>query len=799
MGLLAVQGERSAALRVYQALSAALALDLDLAPGDEIESLRGRLLAQDTALPGTMQRPRATQTTAPTTLPAPLTSFIGRGWEQREVRELLATTRLLTLIGPGGCGRTRLALEVARALVDTYPDGVWLVELAALRDAALVPWAAADALGVQEQPGRTLEATLRDVLRPRRMLLVLDNCEHLIAGCAALAAALLEGCPDLRILATSREPLRSAGEMVWHVPPLSVPPAAVSPQPASLLRFETVRLFVERARASRPDFTVTAGNARAVLQVCQRLDGLPLAIELAAARLAVLPVDAVAARLDDCFALLTGGSRGAPPRQQTLRATMAWSYGLLAAEEQRLLRRLAVFTDGCTLVAAAAVCVDEGVPDPVLLDVLGGLISKSLVTLEERASVGRYRLLEMVRQYGWERLEEAGETGEVRDRHLEWCLALAEQAEPALTGPDQGRWQQGLEQERENLRSALGWARARGAIDHGLRLAGALWRFWWAQGLASEGRAWLEGLLPLEASAADRVPTPSVRAKALSAAAALATEQGDHDRAATLAEDGVRLYRRLGDTAGAARALGIAGTVALRQGDAARATALYEECLAVHRTLGDLRASASLLNNLAIVARDQGDDARATALFTDSLALKRTLGDKRGIAFTLLNLGEVALDLGDYMRASAVLDESLALLREQDERGAIPSVLNNLGDVARYQGDLGQAIILYKQSLTLYRAMGNRQDAGECLEGLAAVAGAQGQPHYAARLLGAAAALRAAMHIPLPVVDRAAHDRIVAAARTALGDDAFAAAWAAGQALPLEQAIDEALQVHHAV
>ena len=381
----------------------------------------------------------------------------------------------------------------------------------------------------------------------------------------------------------------------------------------------------------------------------------------------------------------------------------------------------------------------------------------------------------------------------LRERHLDWCVEQAERAEPALLETGQGAWHQQLAAEHDNLRAALGWSRDTGKVTHGLRLMGAAWRFWWARGQLSEGRRWLETFLDQDSVGTAEPCPPAVRAKALNAAAALASEQGDLEQAVARAEEGAQTYRGLGNTVGAVSALGILGAVAARQGDYARATTLYEECLAVRRDLGDQRGVAMLLNNMAIVARHQEDGVRAALLFTESLAIKRLLGAKRSIAVTLLNLGEVALDQGDDARASTVLEESLALFREQDERWQIPVVLNNLGDVARHQGRLDRATVLYKESLALYRDMGNRADVGECLEGLASVAEADGQPGHAAHLLGAIAALRATMHIPLPDADRTAHERLVESAREALGDDAFAQAWAEGQALPVEEAIAEAL------
>ncbi len=840
MGVLSAQGRRTAALRVYQALATALEADLDLAPNGAIEALRARLVAQEAAPHAADRPPHTPSTTAttatpatPTNLPVPLSGFVGRAWERSEIAGMVADTRLLTLTGPGGCGKTRLALEVAGALAGSYPDGVWHVELAALRDATLLAGVVAVALGVRERADRPVRDTVRDFLRPRETLLLLDNCEHLIDGCATLATDLLHACPGVRILATSREALRIAGETIWRVPGLAVPPADVRPEPALLLRFEAVQLLCARARASRPDFALTTANASAVMQICRRLDGLPLAIELAAARLATLAVDAVAARLDDCFGLLTGGSRTALPRQQTLRATMEWSYGLLSAGEQRLLRRLSVYAGGCAVEAVAAVCAAEGTLAGAAPDLLDGLVGKSLVGLEDADGAGRYRLLETVRQYGWERLEEAGEAAAAGRTHAAYYLALAEEAEPALTGPDQGRWLQRLDREYDNLRAALRRSRDGGEWEIGLRLAAALWRFWYVRGRGSEGQQWLEDLLAVRGGGdSARAPTPA-RARALYGASVLAAEQGDYRRAEALSAENLTLFAQLDDTLGRARALNLRATVARYQGDHARAAALYEESLALFRALGHAQATAVALNNLGAMAVDQGAYARAVTLNEESLAIKRGLRDVRGIARSLLNLGEVARYQGDHDRAGLLFEESLALSRELEDRPGVALALNNLGDVARTRGDderatelytesvqlfrdagdrhftalalsnLGQvahdrgddgrAAALYRESLTLYRDVGEKLGLAGCLEGVAMVAQAQGRAERAALLHGASAGLRAALGAPLPPSDRAAHDRVATALRETLGERAFATAWAAGRALSLEQAIAAAL------
>jgi predicted ATPase/class 3 adenylate cyclase len=693
-----------------------------------------------------------------TNLPVQPTSFIGREREQAEVRLLLGAAPLVTLTGTGGAGKTRLALEVAAGLVADHADGVWLVEFAALADPTLVPQAVAQALGLREEPGRHLLATLAAHLQPKALLLVLDNCEHLIEACAELATALLRACPHLRLLATSREALEVPGEILYRVPSLAAPDPDHLPASDQLPRYEAVRLFLARARARRPAFALTAPNSRAVAAVCARLDGIPLAIELAAARVGVLPVEGIAARLDDRFQLLTGGPRTALPRQQTLRATLDWSYDLLSEREQRLLERLAVFAGGWTLAAAEAVCAGVGLESslqvPEVLDLLGGLVNKSLVQAAEADGEVRYGLLETVRQYGQERLAATGETVGVRDRHLGYYLALAEEAEPMLRGPEQGHWLALLETEHDNLRAALGRARERGAGEQGLRLAGALWRFWDYRGYFGEGRNWLEAAL------AEGGPAPTAaRAKALNGAGNFAFYQDDYDRAVALYEESLALLRPLGDTRGIAGSLGNLANVAYVQGDYPRAAALYEESLALMRKLGDTWGIATSLDNLGGVAEAQGDYPRAVALHEESLALFRDLGDTWGIAFSLGTLGNAAYAQGDYPRAATLYEESLALKRELGATGGIACAL----------------------------------------EGFALLAGALGYSRRAVQLWAAAEALRGAIGAPRDQHEQAQYGPAEAVQREALGEEAFAAAWAQGRALPLEAAVALALEGHAAV
>lgn len=629
-------------------------------------------------------------------LPQTLSRLIGREAEQGEVLALLAEARLVTLTGSGGVGKTRLALAVTAELVDRYPDGVWLVELASLAEARLVVQTVLETLGTREEPGRPPLATLTDHLHDRRLLLLLDNCEHLVGACAALAEAVLRRCPGVRVLATSREGLEVTGEHRYRVPSLTVPDPKHLPAPELTGSYEAVRLFVARARERRADFALTAQNAQAVAQVCARLDGIPLAIELAAAREPALGVEGIAARLDDRFRLLTGGTRDALPRQRTLHAAMAWSYDLLTEPEQALLDRLSVFAGGCTLAAIEAVCAGDGVEDWEMLDLLGSLVNKSLVQAEETGVEVRYGLLETVRQYAQERLA-AGAAEAVRDRHLALYMTLAEEAAPHVLVA-QVVWLARLQAEHDNLRAALRWARERGAIEEGLRLAGALGQFWLALSLFGEGRRWLEGAL-----AAGAGGSAAARAKAFVEAGGLAHWEGDFAEAAALLEQGLALYRALDDTRGIANALILLGMAVERQGEFARATSLQEESLALARAVGDQIGAGGALVQRGWVAYVQGAYARAVAFYEESLATYREIGNRGGMAYVLSFLGCAVERQGAYARATAIQEEALELWQEAGNPMGITWASVNLGWMVLTQGEDERATILLQKSLALSR------------------------------------------------------------------------------------------------
>jgi len=742
------------------------------------------------AVPSTPPAHAATHHAPPSNLPAPPTPLIGRADDVTRAGALLrgAAVRLLTLVGPAGVGKTRLGLEVAVEFLPAFADGVFLVALAPLTDPTLVASAVAGALGVREQGGRPLQDILVEYLDTKRTLLLLDNFEHVTAA-APLLAALLAACPHLRLLVTSRAPVRVRGEQVLPVAPLALPDLAHLPLPEDLARVPAVALFVARAGAVAPDFALTAANAPAVAAICARLDGLPLAIELAAARITLLPPRALLARLEHNLSLLVGGARDLPERQQTLHAAIAWSYNLLHAGEQALFRRLAVFAGGASLEAVEAVCHTAGDVEGDALEWLAGLVDKSLLRREEGPDgEPRVGMLETIRGYAREHLAASGEAEVTERAHAEYYVALAERAEPELTGPEQAVWLARLEREHDNLRATLRWAHESEESEIGLRVAGALWRFWSVRGFVSEGWRAMEMLLDDGAEAA-----PAVRARALNGAGNLARDQGGLARAAALYEESLALWRNLDDRAGTAQPLNNLGLVARDHGEFARAQGLFEESLALRRDLGDRVGIAQSLNNLGLVAHDQGDYARASALHEESLAQRRELDDTAGIAFSLDNLGLVAYAQGNLARAGQLHEESLALKRELGDKWAIAASLINLGIVAHAQGNNARARTLLEESLALHRELGGTRYVAECLEYLAQVLAAQAQLGRAAYFLGASEALRARIVTPLPPANKVTYDRSVAFVRGTLGDDAFAAAWAAGAALSLDQAIALAL------
>jgi predicted ATPase len=755
--------------------------------------------------------------------------------------------RLLTLTGPGGTGKTRLGLQVAADLLDHFQDGVFFVGLASVSDPTLVMPTIAQTLGVREaesgpfgpasrsspvrQNGPLLEA-LKDYLRDKHILLVLDNFEQ-VTPAAPVVSELLATAPRLEVLVTSRASLRVYGEHEYPVPPLVTPDLKELPHLEQLTQVEAVRLFVERARAVKPDFAVTDENGPAIAEICQHLDGLPLAIELAAARVRLLPPHKMLTQLGDRLRLLTGGARDLPARHQTLRGAIDWSYELLDENERTLFRRLAVFCCTCTLEAVEAVCNPSG--DLDVLNDLESLMDQSLLNPSDVNGEPRFGMLETIREYALGRLVTSGggEAEEVHRRHAAFFLAMAEEAEPQLAGPEQLAWLKRLETEHDNLRTALAWALERDGPDPelGLRLAVALERFWSMRGYWTEGRRWLEKALEKSRDAA-----APLRGKLLWA---MGYRREDPEQAAALLRESLAIYRELRDKQGIARALSGLGNVALVQNDFEKATAYYEQSLTLFRELDDkpgISRSLYLLGNLAWY---QGNHGQATTLHERSLGLARETGNRHDIASRLRALGNVTLWQRDYERTGALYEEGLALARELGDKHGIAALLNSLGEMARFQGNYEQAAALYEESLALFRELGGRLQIAmilhnsayvvlrqadgrqaaasfgeslvlyrdlkrkhgviECLIGLASVAAAAaaGQPsttRRAARLFGAADGLFEATGGGLAAADQAEYDRYLALAREQLDEVAFAAAWAEGRAMTMEQAVAYALE-----
>ncbi len=725
-------------------------------------------------------------------LPMQPTPLVGREREVGEVADRVRSEgmRLLTLTGPGGTGKTRLVLQAAADLLEEFEDGVFFVALATLTDPELVPSTIAGPLGVKESAEQPLTEGLKGYLREKELLLVLDNFEQVLEG-APLLGELVAACQRLKVLATSRIALRLYGEQEYPVPPLALPDPRVLPPVEVLTQYEAVRLFVERARAVKADFSVTNENAPAIAEICARLDGLPLAIELAAARIRILPPQKMLERLSNRLKLLKGGARDLPTRQQTLRGAIDWSHDLLEEDEKTLFGRLSVFSGGRTLEAIEEVCDPEG--DLDALEVVESLVEKSLLRQEEGPNgEPRFVMLETVHEYAREKLEESGEAEEIKRLHAGYFLALAEEAEPELVGPDQMEWMDRLETEHDNMRSALSWALGSGRIETALRLGGALEWFWRVRGHFVEGGRWLEETL----SADEDVPD-LVRAKALCSAGYLAQMQGDFERARRLLQKSLALYRELGDEEGTARSLHYLGWIDTE--DVERARRLLEESLEINRRVGSKRELAMVLHALAVHALDAmtvetGEQERMKALFEESEALYRESGDIQGLSGSLGAQGWAALLEGDTGRARMLLVEGLELSREIRDKDMEFWQQATLGLVALQEGDTGRAWMLLVESLEGFLEIPSRVGVIDSLYGLGAVAGARGEPLRAARLWGAADALREVAGYTLSVGEAGMYEPYMSAARSELGETAFRAAWEEGCAMTEEQAIALALE-----
>ena len=723
-----------------------------------------------------------------TNLPQSLQSFIGRERELAELKQLLPRTRLLTLTGTGGIGKTRLALQAAAEVRDAYRDGVWFVDLAPLIDPGLVPSALAQLLGVKESSGQQLVATLSEHLRPLQVLVVLDNCEHVLDACARLAETVLRESTGATFVATSREPLRIGAERTYPLGALPLPDPHGDAQ--SIAQSDSVRLFVDRARQHRPRFDLENQRARAVAEICIRLDGIPLALELAAARMAVLPVEQIERLLDQRFRLLASGSRGDLPRHQTLRALLDWSYELLDDAEQRLFARLSVFAGGWTLSAAEVVGAGEVIAKDDVVYLLIALVEKSLVVADDDGD--RYRMLETVREYAREKLSMSGDANAVRERHRDFFLALAVNAEPNLTGPEQAASLQRLDDEHDNLRSALEQCLAAASgLGAALRLCRALHWFWIMRGHRAEGLDWCVRVL-----GAEGIDMRSrERAMALEAAGILAYHLGDFSAARGYHERSLAVSRELSDQKGIASAAIFLANLQLRQGQPAAAQALCEEALAIARSLDDPWLTQQSLNGLGNIALDVSDYPTAQSLYEESLAIARERADRVRIAILLNNLGYATFLRGQYPAARALHEESLAIRRELKDPGGIAYSLSGLGDVALEHGDYAAAGAFFTDALSIRRELGDKMGIAELLEKQAAVIGAIVNAVHAARIAGAAERLREEIGYPLTPAERVRYDVHMAAVRAAVGDDrAFRRAWKEGRTLSPEQAIGISLE-----
>lgn len=722
-------GNRGRALRAYEGCRRVLAEELGVAPGPETEARYLALLGHEPCVAA-----EAGEASLIGNLPGSLTRFVGRERERAEIAGLLSDTRLLTLTGSGGAGKSRLGLEVAGELSGQYRDGAWLVELTGVATPELLADQMKLALGASDLPGCSPAESLAAHLRSRQLLVLLDNCEHLLGACASLVDRLLKCCPDLHILATSREPLCLGGETVWVIPALPSPSPGEHGSLEALLRYDSVALFVDRALSAAPGADL-ASVPDAVATICRRLEGIPLAIELAAARARAMAIPDIAHRLDDRFRLLVGGSASAPARHQTLRAALDWSFEALTEAERRLFACVAVFAGDFTIEAAEAASCDDAEADVAWA--LTRLVEKSLVVLGDRSRrLGRYRLLETMRQYGYEALVDVGVEERARSGQLRWAVGLAEAAEAGLEGSNQSEWLQTLDAEHDNLRGALDWAIGHPGGENGLRIAASLWRYWEIRGLLSEGRARLEAMLT------DASPT-ALRAKALNSAGVLAQSQGDLAAARGFYQEALSIREGLGDLVGVAAALNGLGSVAVGENDLLGARVIFEANLVTSRSLGNARIIAASLMNLGVVAQllvasgriDLAEGvADAHAYYLQSLDLYRQLDDRRGISQALENLGALAPYQGDDASALSCLEESLVLRRELQDRSGIAASARFLGHLALRKGEYGTARSLHEECLAIERDLGNRLLMVADLASLAEIAQGEGDHREARRL-----------------------------------------------------------------
>jgi predicted ATPase len=730
----------------------------------------------------------------PTNLPLQRTGFVGREKEVRAARELLLRedVHLVTVTGPGGIGKTRLALQVASGVVENFPGGTHFVSLSTISDPDLLASVIVQTLGIRVEGGQSpieiLKRNLKDSLR-LSMLLLLDNFEQLVQAAPTVAELLAAG-PHLKILVTSRAALHVYGEHEFPVPPLLVPDSRSAASLEVLSQFPAVALFVQRAVAAKPDFELNQGNASAVTEICARLDGMPLAIELAAARVKVLSPSSMRTRLASRLQLLTGGARDLPQRQQTLRAAMDWSYDLLSAAEQKLFRRLSAFAGGCNLEGAEAVCDTKDDLDLDLLTGMASMVDKSLVQQVEQAQgESRFAMLETIREYAAEKLQASGEEALTKRAHAAYCLVLAEEEATEQSGAERGEWVERFACELDNFRASLEWLTETGDAEWGMRLGAALFRFWEAREYLAEGRDRLGKLLKLPSSVA---PTKT-RARALFAAGVLALEQGDFASADVLLRENLDIARHLGDRQSIAISLNALAVIARDRGDAPLAHSLFEESLLLWRELGDQKAVARSLSNLANVVKLQGDNTRARALYAECLSIFRELGDWTGIAWSTNYQGDVARDQGDSAAARTLYEQGLAIFRELDDHWGIAGTLADLGSLSREEGNYATAHSLYRESIRIFQELDHKRGIARLLECFACSAAAQREAERSLRLAGSAAALRQNIGAPLTPAEQTKLETSLHPSRQALTNMACSAAWSEGWALPVEKAVAEVM------
>ena len=726
-------------------------------------------------------------------LPIQRTVFVGREQEIAAVKELLLRpeVRLITLTGPGGIGKTRLALQVANEVEQSFSAGVCFIALAGLRDAALMPSAVAQALGVKDTGRQANSEGLKQYLQElgTDLLLFLDNFEHLLAAARAVADW-LSVAPKLKILVTSRAPLHIYGEHEFPIPPLSLPNLRSFSSLEKLAQNPALALFLDRAIAVKPNFRLTAENALAIATICTRLDGLPLAIELAAARIKLLSPAAMQTRLESRLQLLTGGAKDLPERQQTLRGTIDWSYGLLSPNEQALFRRVSVFIGGCTLEAVEAVCNTKLDLGDDVLEGVASLVDKSLIRqLEQPHAEPRFVLLDTVREYGLECLAASGEEQATRKAHAAYCVVLAEESAADAADPARAQWLSVFDAEHDNFRAALDWLTQTGNAEWGLRLGAAMFQFWEMREHLSEGRERLSKLLQLEGAKAH----PNARARVLFAASVLAGELGDRSAAQALMQESLYIARSQNDTRGIGIALNALAVHARDQGNLAESRKLFEESLAIWRDLGDRVVLARSMSNLASIVKLQGDFALAHSLLNECFAIFRDLGDRTGMAWSLNYQADVAVLERNAAAARSLYEESLAMFRELGDKWGMAGCLADLGNLARDQKDYTSSRSLYAESMKLFAELGQKRGVARLLESMARSAAAQSKPERALRLAGAAAAIRRHLGASLPAAEEASLENTLERARAAVPPSVAAAAWMEGWTMPAEKATEEAM------